>query len=163
MKGRTVLIPKAGCEGRSDQYRPITCLNTAYRLLTAVTTEVLYDHVVMHSYLPPEQRAIRRGHHGCLDALMVDSMVAQEATVRRCSLSVAWIDYQKAYDRVPHAWLREVLSTVRAPLSIQCTLECLQQKWSSVFCVGTGENAVRTEFTIEVYSRETPFYPSSIA
>ena len=30
VKGRTVLIPKAGCEGRPEQYQPITCLNTAY-------------------------------------------------------------------------------------------------------------------------------------
>ena len=147
VKGRTVLIPKAGCEGRPDQYRPITCLNTAYKPLTAVMTEVLYNHAIAYSYLPPEQRAIRRGHRGCLDTLMIDSMVAREATVRHRSLSVAWIDYQKAYDRVPHTWLREVLSAVRAPLSIQRTLEGLRQKWSSVFCVGTGESTVRTELT----------------
>ena len=78
---------------------------------------------------------------------MVDSMVAQEATVCRCGLSVVWIDYQKTYDRVPHTWLREVLSTVRASLSIQRTLERLRQKWNSVFCVGNEENAVRTELT----------------
>ena len=48
---------------------------------------------------------------------------------------------------VPHVWLREVLFTVKAPLSVQRTLERLQQKWSSVFCVETGENAVRTELT----------------
>ena len=75
VKGRTVLISKAGCDGRPDQYRPITCLNTAYKLLTAVMTEVLYDHAMAHSYLPPEQWAIRRGHCGCLDALTVDSML----------------------------------------------------------------------------------------
>ena len=164
VKGRTVLIPKAGCEGRLNQYRPITCLNTAYELLTAVLTEVLYDHAMEHAYLPPEQRAIRRGHRGCLDALMVDSMVAREAMVCRRSLSVAWIDYEKAYDRVPHAWLREVLSALRAPLSVQRTLERLRQKWSSVFCVGTGENIVKTELT---YRRGvfqgTPSHPSFIA
>ena len=147
VKGRTVLIPKAGCEGRPEQYWPTTCLNTAYKLLTAVMTEVLYDHAMAHSYLPPEQRAIRRGHRGCLDALMVDSMVTREAMVRRRNLSVTWIDYQKAYDRVSHAWLREMLSMVRAPLSVQHMLEHLRQKWSSVFCVGTGANAVRTELT----------------
>ena len=82
MKERTVLIPKAGCQGRPEQYQPITCLNTAYKLLTAVMTEVLYEHVMTYSDLPPEQRAIRRGHRGCLDALMVDSMVAKEVKVR---------------------------------------------------------------------------------
>ena len=83
VKGRTVLIPKEGCQGRPEQYRPITCLNTAYKLMTAVMTEVLYEHVSTYSDLPMEQRAIRRGHRGCLDALMIDSMIAKEASVRK--------------------------------------------------------------------------------
>ncbi len=37
-------------------------------------------------------------------------MIAQEATSRSRNLSVAWIDYQKAYDRVPHGWLELVLN-----------------------------------------------------
>ena len=93
VKGRTVLIPKEGCQRRPEQYQPIICLNTGYKLLTAVMTEVLYDHAIMHLYLLLEQRAICRGHRGCLDALMVDSMVAKEVMVRHCDLSVAWIDY----------------------------------------------------------------------
>ena len=145
VKGRTVLIPKEGCQGRPEQYRPITCLNTEYKLLIAVMTEVLYDHAIAYSLLPPEQRAIRRGHRGCLDALMIDSMVAKEAMVRHRDLSVAWIDYQKAYDRVPHEWMSWMLSYIKAPLSVQVVLDNLQKQWSSVFCVGTEEGAVRTE------------------
>ena len=49
VKGRTVLIPKEGCQGRPEQYWPITCLNTAYKLMTAVTKEVLYEHVLTYS------------------------------------------------------------------------------------------------------------------
>lgn len=118
VKGRTVLIPKEGCQGRPEQYRPITCLNTAYKLLTAVMTEVLYDHAIAYLYLPPEQRAIRWGCRGCLDVLVIDSMVAKEAMERHRNLSVAWFDYQKAYDRVPHEWIGWILSFIKAPLEI---------------------------------------------
>ena len=91
---------------------------------------------------------------------MVDSMVAREAMVRRRNLSVTWIDYQKAYDRVSHAWLREMLSMVRAPLSVQRTLEHLRQKWSSVFCVGTGANAEDgTHILQRCLSGRLPFTP----
>ena len=55
VRGETVLIPKEGCQGRPDQYRPITCLNTSYKLLTAVLTEVLYEHVKLYDILPKEQ------------------------------------------------------------------------------------------------------------
>ena len=92
VKGRTVLIPKEGCQGKPEQYRPITCLNTAYKLLTAVMTEVLYKHSVECELIPQEQRAVHRGRRGCLDALVIDSMVAQEAVKTNRNLSVAWID-----------------------------------------------------------------------
>ena len=115
VKGRTVLIPKEGCPGRLEQYHPITCLNTEYKLLTAVMMEVLYEHATAYSYLPSEQRAIRRGQHGCLNALMIDSMVAKEVTVHHHGLSVAWIDYQKAYERVPYQWISWMLSYMKVP------------------------------------------------
>lgn len=34
VRGRKVMLPKEGCTGRPEQFRPITCLNTAYKLLT---------------------------------------------------------------------------------------------------------------------------------
>ena len=116
VKGRTVLIPKEGCQGQPKQYQPITCLNTKYKLLTTVLTEVLYEH------LPLEQRAIHRGHCASLDALMINSMVAQEAIIRCRSLSLVWIAYQKAYDRVPHEWMSWVLSFIKAPFTVQNVL-----------------------------------------
>ena len=61
VKGRTVLIPKEGCEGKPDQYRPITVLNNAYKLFTGVLTEVLKSHVMENDILPIEQKALRKG------------------------------------------------------------------------------------------------------
>ena len=56
--GRTVLIPKRGCQGLPERYRPITCLNTFYKLLTGVVTAILEQHVVQNGILPPQQRAM---------------------------------------------------------------------------------------------------------
>ena len=44
VKGRTVLFPKDGCEGKPDQFRPINCLNCTYKLLTGVLTKILMAH-----------------------------------------------------------------------------------------------------------------------
>ena len=43
VQGRTVLIPKDGCLGEPEKYRPIACLNTGYKALTAVITGVVYS------------------------------------------------------------------------------------------------------------------------
>lgn len=105
VEGRTVLIPKEGCVWKLDQYQPITCLNTGYKLFTAGITTLLQQHVDEHSILLAEQKALHQGRCGCLNALVVDSMVIEEAHSRKKGLPVAWIDYRKSYDRVSHGWL----------------------------------------------------------
>ena len=59
IRGRTVLIPKEGSTGSPDQYRPITCLNTMYKLFTSVLTRMLMHHVSSKNLLPEEQKALR--------------------------------------------------------------------------------------------------------
>ncbi len=35
------------------------------------------------------------------------------ARVKKRNLNMAWIDYRKAYDMVPHSWIVEMLRMVR--------------------------------------------------
>ena len=139
VRGRTVLILKDGCEGKPEQYRPITCLNTAYKLLTSSLALILQEHSTEYELIPPEQKALRRGRRGCLDALMVDFMVGQEAWLKQRNLSVAWIDYQKACDRVPHGWLERVLRVCKVPVKVGRCISSLIQKWGSEFREGLGD------------------------
>ena len=41
--------------------------------------------------------------------LLIDKMVLRDCKKRRANLSLAWIDYKKAYDMVPHSWITECL------------------------------------------------------
>ena len=50
---------------------------------------------------------------------MIDAMIADCAREKGESLSVAWIDYLKAYDRVPHGWLQLVLEEIQAPMGVR--------------------------------------------
>jgi hypothetical protein len=115
--GRTVLIPKRkGEEQDPGNYRPIACLNTQYKFATAVLADSLAAHVEATGILPVEQRALRKGARGCVDCLAVDKMVITDAKYKGSrTLSVGWIDFEKAYDRVPHKWVNSVLSTISAP------------------------------------------------
>ena len=88
-----------------------------------VMERVLRDHVTEHNNLPPF--VLQKGRRGCLDALMFDSMVVEDATLRG---RVAWIDYQKAFDMVPHGWLKEVLKLCKIPDQVQKTINDLIRK-----------------------------------
>ena len=142
--GQTVLIPKTKEASRPEHYRPIACLNTIYKIITAVMERVLRDHVTKHNILPPEQFALQKGRGGCLDALMIDSMVVEDVTMRSRSLDVAWIDYQKAFDMVPHGWLQEVLKLCKIPDQLQKTINDLMRKWSTVFMLRHAGGMLRT-------------------
>ncbi len=72
---------------------------------------------------PPSR--LRKGRRGCLDAHVI-AMVAAETKMRHRNLSVGWVDYQKAFDMVPHPWLKQVL---RARKNVRKAVESLVQYW----------------------------------
>ena len=39
----------------------------------------------------------------------IDRIVIKEVKSRNKNLTMAWIDYKKAYDMVPHSWIIECL------------------------------------------------------
>lgn len=42
---------------------------------------------------------------------------------------MAWVDYEKAYDTVPHAWIRSALRAVGAPRNLRRVIRSLIPKW----------------------------------
>ena len=148
VRGRTVLLPKEGCEGKPDQFRPITCLNCSYKLFTGVLTAILMAHVTNKNVLPEEQKALRKGRRGCLDAVAVDGMIVEETKLYSRNLSVAWIDYRKAFDLIPHGWIGKMLRAVRAPWLIRKAIKALIPKWKTNFSVKTTEGRVHIPITL---------------
>ena len=43
------------------------------------------------------------------DLLYIDRVVIKEVKARNKNLAMAWVDYKKAYDMVPHSWIIECL------------------------------------------------------
>jgi hypothetical protein len=55
--------------------------------------------------MPKEQKGGCSGTKGCKDHLLLSKTKLQECKRKKKNLSMAWIDYQKASDRVPHSWI----------------------------------------------------------
>ena len=54
---------------------------------------------------PSEQKGCRRKSQGTKDHLIVDIFILRNCKRRHTNLSMAWIDFKKAYDMVPHSWI----------------------------------------------------------
>lgn len=106
--GRTVLLPKA----TPGDTRPITCLNTTWKLLTSVMAEDIGAFLEENGLLPEEQKGCRRGTRGSKDLLKVDQAVVEDCKRRKTNLSMAWIDFSKAYDTMSHGWILQCLAAL---------------------------------------------------
>ena len=147
VRGRTVLIPKSPGAKAPDRQRPITCLNTGYKLLTGALTVILRGHVSKAALLPLEQKALRKGARGCLDALAIDTAIMEEVQRGKKSLAVAWIDFKKAFDQVPHKWLKRCLKTIKAPKMVRRAVRQLVPLWQMDLEVQGREGLVRVPVT----------------
>ena len=112
VEGRTVLIPKTENPGAAD-HRPITCLNTMYKLIMSIVNSELQHHESIHKYMQLDQRGGMPGSMMCIDNLLIDKVILEDARKNSKNLSCTWIDVKKAFDGVSHVWLIEVLKMHR--------------------------------------------------
>ena len=59
----------------------------------------------MNGKLPVEQKGRRKKSRGTKDQLLIDKTILCNCKKRHTNLGMAWVDYKKAYDMVPHSSL----------------------------------------------------------
>jgi len=108
--GRTILLYKRGNSLDPGNYRPITCLNNLYKVLTSCLLKRFSNHVERYRLYDPQQRGVRRNQHGCHENLLIDRMIMDEVHLYKRNLSCCWVDYRKAFDSISHGYMLEVVS-----------------------------------------------------
>lgn len=113
-------------------YRPITCLNTCYKICTAMMNSVLMTHVSIGKARPENQRALRKGQWPCTHALLLDQACVMDAGYqKKHRLSLAWLDFKKAFDSIPHQHLRFMLESISSPPTLLTMTGRLMKLWST--------------------------------
>lgn len=99
------MIPKGPRNNNPKNYRPITCLPVIYKILTGVITQKIWKHVGKNKILAREQNGCPKDAKGSKELLIIDSLITKQAKKKQRNISMAWIDYRKAFDSIPHSWL----------------------------------------------------------
>ena len=122
----------------ASNYRPITCLTLMWKLLTGVIADQIHAHLDQEKLLPEEQKGCRKGSRGTNDLVYIDRAVIKEVKSRNKNLAMAWIDYKKAYDTVPHSWI--ICSDLFGPAeNINSLLVNSMEKWKVMLYLGNSE------------------------
>ena len=126
----------------ASNYRPITCLPLMWKLLSGVIADQIYGHLDQQKLLPEEQKGCRKRSRGTNDLLYIDRAVIREVKSRKKNLAMAWIDYKKAYDMVPHSWIKECLDLFGVAENIKTLLVNSREKWRVMLCARNSELGV---------------------
>ena len=138
--GRTLLLRKDESKPPTpSNFRPITCLPTMWKLFTGVLTNKISRHMRSNKIMHYEQKGNRAKCRGTKDQLAIDRTITNDSKRRHTNLSMAWIDYRKAFDSLPHAWIVKCMNLYKVPQNIQNIVKSSMQLWKTTLFLGKEE------------------------
>lgn len=144
--GRTVLLPKTKQLSDEKNYRPITCLNTSYKLLTGLIGKYMREHAIINEIWDEGQLGAVEGVLGTVDQLVIDRCIMEEVKEYHRNLAVAFYDYKKAYDKVHHDWMIRVYEWIGIPREVIKLLTDLMQKWKTRLEIWNGSEKLTSRW-----------------
>lgn len=154
------MISKGNDSEDPSQYRPITCLPTIYKILTSIISTKITTHLEYNNIIAEEQKGCRRGHMGCKEQLIIDSIIHRQAIAKNRNLHCTYIDYRKAFDSIPHPWLLRILEIYKINSKLIDFLTQILPSWKTNLHIRSGCNPVVTR---EIAVRKGIFQGDSLS
>ncbi|CAK1590875.1 unnamed protein product [Parnassius mnemosyne] len=94
------------------------------------------------------QSGCQGGGCGTKEPFLIDAVIRNMVKRNRRNLSAAWIDYKKAFDSVPHTWLKRIHELYKVDCRVRDFLRQCMGQWSTIHChlgqrMMAAENHVR--------------------
>jgi hypothetical protein len=102
-----------------------------YKTPTGIIAKAISTHLEEQILLPAEQKGCHPGSKGCKDQLMISRAIYEDCRRRNKNLSIAWIDYQKAFHSVPHSWMEKSIAFVGVDSKIIRLCKISTEKWNT--------------------------------
>jgi hypothetical protein len=110
-----------------------------YKTLTGIIAGRISSHLEEHNLLAAEQTGNHSGSRVCKDKLLISKAIFEDSKKRKKNLSIAWIDYQKAFDSVPHIWIEKSIELLGLNNKIINFFKSSMEKWSTRLQLKTNQ------------------------
>ncbi len=112
MQARVVLIFKKGDKEDLANYRPISLLNTFYKILAAIIQYRI--SIGIDKYLQKTEYGFR-GNRGTAEAIHFVRRMVEKGESRQSNTHLVLFDREKAFDKIEHEKLFEALQRMNVP------------------------------------------------
>ena len=112
-------------------------------MLTSILTERSYTHILKNDIIREEQRGCTRNSYGCKDQLLLNKI--EDCKKKKKNLSMAWIDYRKAYDSVRHEWILKTLQMYRFNEKLIKFMEASMSNWKTTMKLFYNDGCITTD------------------
>lgn len=124
---RLIMLFKKGNPLNCDNYRGISVINSAAKL---------YDYVLnnrlMAWYKPFREQAGAQPKRGCIEHIVALRLLIEYSVRNRVKLYIAFIDFSKAYDRVPRGKLFKILKSLGCGATMSLALMSMYRVTTSI-------------------------------
>ena len=86
-----------------------------------------------------DQRGGKAKTMGCVDYLLIDKMVLEDARYQKKNLSCTWMDVKKAFDSVSHWWVIKTLEMHGIHDGLVHLIKSVMNTWSITLEVNTND------------------------
>ena len=99
--------------------------------MTGILADKLYEHLSEQDVIGEEQKGCIRKSRGTKDHLMLDKAILRDSRKRMTNLGICWIDYQKAYDMLPHSWILETMTITGMAKNVIDLIRNSMRSWNT--------------------------------
>jgi hypothetical protein len=116
-----------------------------YKTLTGIIARRIFTHLEEQDLLPAEQKGFHPGSKACKDQLMISKAMYEDCKRRKKNLNVAWIDYQKALDSVPHIGVEKSIELVGVNSKIVRFCKLSVENWNTTLQLKTKQEVMQSQ------------------
>ena len=115
-----------------------------YKIHSACLLSLLQRAERAWQRIHPMQRGAKQGSSGVIENNLINRWILEDAKCKKRNLSMAWIDFKKAFDMVKHSWIERILQVSGYPTNISRAIINMMHQWSTQIELADGKGKVKS-------------------